>query len=70
MARTIVGSWTVATMRRRPPQRGQAKTSRSNTRRIRVAQVEVGAGNGAGAGASCGLEGRVGRGRAAVADDV
>lgn len=40
--------------RSRPPQRGQARTSRSNTRGINAAQVRarVGAG-GAGAGLEC-----------------
>ena len=39
MARTTAGSWTVAMTRSRPPHRGQARTSRANTRRINAAQV-------------------------------
>ena len=41
MACTARGSWTVARTRSRPPQRGQARTSRANTRRIRAAQVHA-----------------------------
>ena len=41
MAWTARGSCTVAMTRSRPPQRGQVRTSKSNTRRIRAAQVHA-----------------------------
>src|SRR5262245_51955266 len=41
MACTARGSCTVAMTRSRPPQRGQARTSKANTRRIRAAQVHA-----------------------------
>ncbi len=41
MARTTAGSWTVAMARSRPPHRGQARTSKANTRRIHAAQVQA-----------------------------
>src|SRR5262245_29418458 len=41
MAWTARGSCTVAMTRSRPPQGGQVRTSKSNTRRIRAAQVHA-----------------------------
>jgi hypothetical protein len=41
MACTARGSWAEAMTRSRPPQQGQARTSRWNTRRIRAAQVHA-----------------------------
>ncbi|OGK77897.1 MAG: hypothetical protein A2X52_03930 [Candidatus Rokubacteria bacterium GWC2_70_16] len=41
MACTTRGSWTVAMTRSRASQRGQARTSRASTRRIKAAQVQA-----------------------------
>lgn len=66
---TTAGSSTVAMSRSRSPQRGQARTSRSNTRRIRAAQVHAPRGAG-GAGAGLAFARMDVRDRAAVADAV
>lgn len=46
MACPARGARTVAMTRSRPPQRGQARTSRSNTRGIRAAEVHARVGPG------------------------
>ena len=63
------GSWAGARTRSRPPQRGQARTSRSSTRRIRAAKVH-GLGVPAARGLASSSRAVDVRGRAAGADNL